>query len=100
MDCLFCKIAAGEIPCNKVYEDDRILAFHDISPQAPVHVLVIPKEHIGGIDEITQILTCNCSFSELTSHTTKAIRKSFVTPAFCRKYRRLRDNWAWPAAIG
>ena len=45
MDCLFCKIAAGEIPCNKVYEDDRILAFHDISPQAPVHVLVIPKEH-------------------------------------------------------
>ena len=67
MDCLFCKIAAGEIPCNKVYEDDRILAFHDISPQAPVHVLVIPKEHIGGIDEITQdnIGTVSCVLQEI-----------------------------------
>ena len=46
MDCLFCKIAAGEIPSNKVYEDDKILAFYDIDPQAPVHFLVIPKEHI------------------------------------------------------
>lgn len=67
MDCLFCKIAAGEIPCNKVYEDDRILAFHDISPQAPVHVLVIPKEHIGGIDEITQdnIGAVSCVLQEI-----------------------------------
>lgn len=47
-DCLFCKIAAGEIPSQKVYEDDRVLAFRDIAPQAPVHVLVIPKKHIGG----------------------------------------------------
>ena len=46
MDCLFCKIAAGEIPSNKVYEDDQVLAFYDIDPQAPVHFLVIPKEHI------------------------------------------------------
>jgi histidine triad (HIT) family protein len=53
MDCLFCKIAAGEIPCKKVYEDDEILAFHDISPQAPVHALIIPKAHIAsGADEI------------------------------------------------
>ena len=54
MDCLFCKIAAGEIPCNKVYEDDELLAFYDIDPQAPVHFLVIPKEHIpsaAAIDE-------------------------------------------------
>lgn len=52
MDCLFCKIGAGIIPSNKVYEDDTILAFYDIAPQAPVHVLVIPKSHIGSADEI------------------------------------------------
>ncbi len=43
-DCLFCKIVAGEIPSQKVYEDDTVLAFRDIQPQAPVHILVIPKE--------------------------------------------------------
>ena len=47
-DCLFCKIAAGEIPSTKVYEDDKALAFRDIAPQAPVHVLVIPKKHVSG----------------------------------------------------
>ncbi len=52
MDCIFCKIAMGEIPSNKVYEDDLCLAFHDINPQAPVHVLVIPKTHIASADEI------------------------------------------------
>lgn len=51
--CLFCKIAAGEIPSNKVYEDETIVAFHDISPQAPVHVLIIPKAHIESMNEIT-----------------------------------------------
>ena len=54
MDCLFCKIAAGEIPSNKVYEDDDLLAFYDIDPQAPVHILIIPKEHISSIDEINE----------------------------------------------
>ena len=53
MDCIFCKIASGEIPSNKVYEDERILAFRDIAPQAPVHVLVIPKMHIASANEIT-----------------------------------------------
>ena len=53
MDCLFCKIVAGEIPSTKVYEDDKVLAFREINPQAPVHILVIPKEHIGGVDEVT-----------------------------------------------
>ena len=52
-DCLFCKIAAGEIPSNKVYEDDQVYAFYDIDPQAPVHFLVIPKAHIGSCGEIT-----------------------------------------------
>lgn len=52
MNCLFCKIIAGEIPSTKVYEDDKILAFRDIAPQAPTHILVIPKQHIGGVDEL------------------------------------------------
>ena len=50
-DCLFCKIAAGEIPSNKVYEDDLCYAFYDIAPQAPTHFLVIPKEHIGSVSQ-------------------------------------------------
>ena len=53
MDCIFCKIAVGDIPSNKVYEDERIIAFYDLNPQAKVHVLVIPKLHIGCADEIT-----------------------------------------------
>ncbi len=53
MDCLFCQIAAGKIPSKTVYEDAEILAFYDIQPQAPVHVLVIPKEHIPSVDGIT-----------------------------------------------
>ncbi len=53
MDCIFCKIAAGEIPSKKVYEDEHIVAFYDIEPKAPVHVLVIPKAHIAGAAEIT-----------------------------------------------
>lgn len=51
--CLFCKIVAGEIPSNKVYEDDSVLAFRDINPQAPTHVLVIPKSHIPSVDAVT-----------------------------------------------
>lgn len=62
MDCLFCRIVAGEIPSTKVYEDDKVLAFRDIAPQAPVHILVIPKEHIGGVDEV------NAENAEAVSH--------------------------------
>ena len=47
-DCLFCKIIAGDIPSTKVYEDDSVFAFRDINPQAPTHILVIPKIHISG----------------------------------------------------
>lgn len=50
-DCIFCKIARGEIPSDKVYEDETVLAFHDITPQAKRHVLVIPKEHFANFDE-------------------------------------------------
>ena len=52
MDCLFCKIIAGEIPSAKVYEDDTVFAFNDIDPQAPVHVLIVPKVHIASADDI------------------------------------------------
>lgn len=51
-DCIFCKIINGELPSKKVYEDEEILAFHDISPQAPVHVIIIPKVHIASVDEL------------------------------------------------
>lgn len=52
-DCIFCKIAAGEIPCNKVYEDEQVIAFYDLNPMAKVHVLVIPKLHIANVMEVT-----------------------------------------------
>ena len=53
-DCLFCKIAAGDIPSNKLFEDDQLLAFYDIDPQAPVHFLVIPKKHIDSAAVLTE----------------------------------------------
>ena len=50
-DCLFCRIIRGEVPSKKVYEDDKVFAFHDINPQAPTHILIIPKKHIVGLPE-------------------------------------------------
>ncbi|ARC85530.1 HIT domain protein [Clostridium argentinense CDC 2741] len=61
-DCIFCKIINGEIPCNKVYEDDKVLAFKDINPEAPIHVLLIPKIHIASINDL------NHQDSHLISH--------------------------------
>jgi len=52
MSCIFCRIAKGEIPCKKIYEDDEMLAFHDINPVAPVHFLVIPKKHIKSLMDL------------------------------------------------
>jgi histidine triad (HIT) family protein len=52
-DCLFCKIARREIPASIVYEDDRVLAFNDINPQGPTHVLVIPKQHVESLNDMT-----------------------------------------------
>jgi len=51
-DCIFCKIVKGDIPCTKVYEDDKILAFDDINPMAPVHVVIIPKKHIATLLDV------------------------------------------------
>jgi histidine triad (HIT) family protein len=52
MDCLFCRIIAGEIPSTKVFENDRLLAFNDISPAAPMHVLIVPREHIATLNDV------------------------------------------------
>jgi len=52
-DCIFCKIVRGEIPAEKVYEDDEVLGFHDVRPQAPVHFMLIPKRHIASLAEAT-----------------------------------------------
>jgi len=54
MSCLFCRIIAGEIPSSKVYEDDEVFAFNDINPQAPLHVLVVPKRHIATVNDLAQ----------------------------------------------
>ncbi|GAA0122189.1 MAG: histidine triad nucleotide-binding protein [Clostridium argentinense] len=61
-DCIFCKIISGEIPSNKVYEDDKVFAFKDINPEAPIHVLIIPKTHITSINDL------NHQNSHLISH--------------------------------
>lgn len=52
MDCIFCKIASGEIPVQKIYEDEDIIAFNDINPEAPMHLLIIPKEHISSLQMV------------------------------------------------
>lgn len=69
MDCIFCKIAAGEIPSTKVYEDELVLAFRDIAPMAPTHILVIPKAHIGSVAEIS------AENSALVAHVFEVIAK-------------------------
>lgn len=52
-DCIFCKIIKGEIPCNLVFEDDKVICFKDINPEAPVHVLIVPKKHIESLNSLT-----------------------------------------------
>jgi histidine triad (HIT) family protein len=54
MDCIFCKIVEGEIPSTKVYEDEEIIAFRDINPQAPVHIVIIPRKHIASLSDLSQ----------------------------------------------
>ena len=53
MNCLFCRIAAGELPAKLIHEDDVLVAFHDLNPQAPVHVLIVPRRHIGTLNELS-----------------------------------------------
>ncbi|MBR3933567.1 MAG: histidine triad nucleotide-binding protein [Clostridia bacterium] len=85
-DCLFCKIINGDIPCDKVYEDDKVLAFNDIDPQAPVHFLVIPKEHIKSASEIT------AQNSSIVSHIFEVIAKIASEKGIDEKGFRVVNN--------
>lgn len=87
MDCIFCKIIAGEIPSTKVYEDDEILAFRDINPQAPVHILVIPKRHIGGVHEVN-------------SENSAVVSKIFVKIAEIAKREGLTNGYRVVSNVG
>ena len=72
-DCLFCKIAAGQIPSNKVYEDEDVFAFRDINPQTPVHILVIPKAHVSSVLESDKLPAGMC---DKLMHTCAQIAKA------------------------
>lgn len=89
MDCVFCKIIKGEIPSAKVYEDETVLAFNDINPVAPVHIIIIPKEHIQNAGEI------NSENSEVVAHifevaaklaTEKKLDKGFRIVTNCKEH--------------
>ena len=80
-DCLFCKIIAGEIPSTKVYEDERVFAFRDIAPQAPTHILVIPKAHISGCNGV------NAENSSVVAHIFEVIPKIAAAEGLTGGYR-------------
>jgi histidine triad (HIT) family protein len=80
-NCLFCRIVAGEIPSTKVYEDETVLAFRDIAPQAPTHILVIPKAHIASVAEI------NGDNSGVVSHIFEVIAKVAEAEGLTDGYR-------------
>ena len=81
MDCIFCKIIAGDIPSSKVYEDEYCYAFRDINPQTPVHVLVVPKEHIASADGI------NAENSRYVAAIFEAIPKIAASEGLVNGYR-------------
>lgn len=80
-NCLFCKIVKGDIPSTKVYEDELVLAFRDIAPQAPTHILVIPKAHIGSVAEIT------AENSAVVAHIFETIAKVAAAEGLEKGYR-------------
>ena len=81
MDCIFCKIVKGEIPSKKAYEDEAVYAFHDIQPQAPVHILVVPREHIASVNEITE------ANAEAATAVLRAIPKIAAAAGLANGYR-------------
>ena len=81
MNCLFCKIIAGDIPSTKAYEDEIVYAFRDIAPQAPTHILVIPKQHIGSVAEIT------AENSAVVAHIFETIAKVAAAEGLEKGYR-------------
>ena len=84
-NCLFCKIIAGEIPSAKVYEDENVFAFRDINPQAPVHILVVPKEHISCADDIDE------SNSAVVAHVFESIAKIAMAEGLTSGYRVINN---------
>ena len=80
-NCLFCKIVAGEVPSTKVYEDESVLAFRDIAPQAPTHILVIPKQHISSVSDI------NAENLPCAAHCLEVIGKIAVQEGLDNGYR-------------
>lgn len=86
MDCLFCKIIAGEVPSTKVYEDDYVYAFNDIAPQAPTHIVFVPKKHISSTNEIT------AENSEYIGKIYEAIAKAAKEKGFAEPGYRVVNN--------
>lgn len=85
-DCIFCKIVKGEIPSEKVYEDDLVLAFNDLTPQAPIHTLVIPKEHIASANDIDD------KNSKVIGHIYEVISKLAKEQGFDKDGYRIVNN--------
>ena len=84
-DCIFCKIIAGEIPSDRIYEDEKVIAFRDIHPQAPVHFLVVPKEHIKSAAEIT------AENSGIVAHSFEVIAKLAVQEKLSDGFRVINN---------
>ena len=85
-DCLFCKIVAGDIPSTKVYEDDRVYAFNDIEPQAPIHIIIVPKMHISSSNELTD------DNAEVIGHIFAVAAKIAKEKGFAEKGWRIVNN--------
>lgn len=85
-DCIFCRIRDGQLPSRKVYEDDLALAFHDIHPQAPVHLLVIPKRHVANLAEVT------AEDRELLGHLQWVIRRVAEEAGIAGGFRVVANN--------
>ena len=85
MDCLFCSIIKGEIPSTKVYEDENVFAFRDINPQAPVHIIIVPKEHICCADAV------NSENSQLVAKIFEAIPQIAAAEGLANGYRIINN---------
>ncbi len=88
--CIFCKIAAGQIPAKKVFEDDDLMAFHDIHPWAPVHVLLIPKAHIASMEDVTP--EHEALLGRMMVQATRLMRELGVTGGFRQVINTGRDG--------
>ncbi|MBC2576516.1 histidine triad nucleotide-binding protein [Peptostreptococcus canis] len=86
MDCIFCKLANGEIPTNMVYEDERIAAFKDVNPVAPVHILVVPKKHYSSLEDV------DFENMDVIIDIHKAIRKIAEQEGFSKNGYRIINN--------